>query len=140
MRIEDCIYKNISFKFDADISQIDLTNKENVLQFLMSQFNKQLKEKEVALKNEYFYLRFAQKSILKAINSGWINQVDNLQQLKGSVNNRQSGQRNAIFEYHKSALDSFESMNYKIKGNIIRNLCQSMITYDEDDDLVIYFP
>lgn len=41
MRIEDYIYKNISFKFDADISQIDLTNKENVLQFLMSQFNKQ---------------------------------------------------------------------------------------------------
>ncbi|MGO3048958.1 MAG: accessory Sec system translocase SecA2 [Staphylococcus sp.] len=136
----DYIYKNISFKFDEDMSQIDLTNKENILQFLMSQFNKQLKDNEVALKNRYFYLRFAQKSILKAIDSGWINQVDNLQQLKGSVNNRQSGQRNAIFEYHKSALDSFESMNYKIKGNIIRNLCQSMITYDEDGDLVIHFP
>ncbi len=91
MRIENYIYKNISFKFDEDMSQIDLTNKENILQFLMSQFNKQLKDNEVALKNRYFYLRFAQKSILKAIDSGWINQVDNLQQLKGSVNNRQSG-------------------------------------------------
>lgn len=48
------------------------------------------------------------KAILKAIDVEWINQVDQLQQLKASVNNRQNGQRNAIFEYHKVALETYE--------------------------------
>ena len=55
------------------------------------------------------------------------------------MNNRQNGQRNAIFEYHKVALESFEYMGSKIKGNVVKNLCQSIITYD-DGDLVIHFP
>lgn len=45
---------------------------------------------------------------MKAIDVEWINQVDQLQQLKASVNNRQNGQRNAIFEYHKVALETYE--------------------------------
>lgn len=50
----------------------------------------------------------------------WIEQVDYLQQLKSNVNNRQNGQRNAIYEYHKVALESYEIMTMKLKRNIIR--------------------
>ncbi|GEQ07091.1 accessory Sec system translocase SecA2 [Staphylococcus gallinarum] len=139
-QLAEYIYSNISFKFEGDISQLNLKQHDNVIDFLLTEFQNQLAENKVQLKNDYFYIRFVQKSILKAIDSAWINQVDNLQQLKASVNNRQNGQRNAIFEYHKVALESFEQMNYKIKGNIIKNLCQSIITYDEDGDLVIHFP
>ncbi|NWK84785.1 hypothetical protein HYE69_08185 [Staphylococcus sp. GSSP0090] len=106
----------------------------------MQQFHTQLKENKKKLKNDFFYLNFIQKSILKAVDSGWIDQVDNLQQLKASVGNRQNGQRNAIFEYHKVALDAYEIMIYRIKRNIIRNICQSMMTYDDNGDLVIHFP
>ncbi|MCD8827753.1 MULTISPECIES: accessory Sec system translocase SecA2 [Staphylococcus] len=139
-QLSEYIYSNISFKFEGDTSQLNLKQHDNVIDFLLTEFQNQLAENKVQLKNDYFYIRFVQKSILKAIDSAWINQVDNLQQLKASVNNRQNGQRNAIFEYHKVALESFEQMNYKIKGNIIKNLCQSIITYDEDGDLVIHFP
>ncbi|EAE5933051.1 accessory Sec system translocase SecA2 (plasmid) [Staphylococcus chromogenes] len=139
-QLAEYIYSNISFKFEGDTSQLNLKQHDNVIDFLLTEFQNQLTENKVQLKNDYFYIRFVQKSILKAIDSAWINQVDNLQQLKASVNNRQNGQRNAIFEYHKVALESFEQMNYKIKGNIIKNLCQSIITYDEDGDLVIHFP
>lgn len=139
-QLAEYIYSNISFKFEGDTLQLNLKQHDNVIDFLLTEFQNQLAENKVQLKNDYFYIRFVQKSILKAIDSAWINQVDNLQQLKASVNNRQNGQRNAIFEYHKVALESFEQMNYKIKGNIIKNLCQSIITYDEDGDLVIHFP
>lgn len=139
-QLAEYIYSNISFKFEGNTSQLNLKQHDNVIDFLLTEFQNQLAENKVQLKNDYFYIRFVQKSILKAIDSAWINQVDNLQQLKASVNNRQNGQRNAIFEYHKVALESFEQMNYKIKGNIIKNLCQSIITYDEDGDLVIHFP
>ena len=60
---------------------------------------------------------FSFKSLLKAIDSCWLGQVDYLQQLKASVNQRQNGQRNAIFEYHRVALDSFEVMTRNIKKN-----------------------
>ncbi len=60
---------------------------------------------------------FSFKSLLKAIDSCWLEQVDYLQQLKASVNQRQNGQRNAIFEYHRVALDSFEVMTRNIKKN-----------------------
>ena len=44
---------------------------------------------------------------------------DQLQQLKASVNNRQNGQRNAIFEYHKVALETYEMMLINIKRFVI---------------------
>ncbi|RIO91856.1 accessory Sec system translocase SecA2 [Staphylococcus gallinarum] len=139
-QLSEYIYSNISFKFEGDTSQLNLKQHDNVIDFLLTEFQNQLAENKVQLKNDYFYIRFVQKSILKAIDSAWINQVDNLQQLKASVNNRQNGQRNAIFEYHKVALESFEQMNYKIKGNIIANLFLPRVSYDEDGDLVIHFP
>ena len=77
---------------------------------------------------------------MKAIDVEWINQVDQLQQLKASVNNRQNGQRNAIFEYHKVALETYEMMPINIKRATIRNLCLSILTFDKDQDLVVHFP
>ena len=77
---------------------------------------------------------------MKAIDVEWINQVDQLQQLKASVNNRQNGQRNAIFEYHKVALETYEMMLINIKRATICNLCLSILTFDKDQDLVVHFP
>lgn len=134
------IYNNISFKFEDKMTNLQTESKEAAIQSLMHQFHEQMAENKQKLKNDYFYLNFVRKAILKAVDSGWIDQVDNLQQLKASVGNRQNGQRNAIFEYHKVALDAYDQMIIKIKRNMIRNLCQSMITYDEYDDLVIHFP
>lgn len=62
-----------------------------------------------------FTRTLCKKAILKAIDSNWIKQVDHLQRLKNSVNTRQNGKRNPIFEYHKVALESFELMTDAIK-------------------------
>ena len=43
------------------------------------------------------------------------------QQLKASVNNRQNGQRNVIFEYHKVALETYVLMTKDVKRKMIRN-------------------
>lgn len=60
--------------------------------------------------------------------------------IKASVNQRQNGQRNAIFEYHRVALDSFEVMTRNIKKRMVKNICQSMITFDKEGMPVIHFP
>lgn len=139
-KLIDYIYQRVSFQFADDLSDLSLHNEKEVVTFLTQLFESTLQAQEQALKDNYFYTRFVQKAILKAIDSHWIQQVDHLQQLKSSVQNRQNGQRNAIFEYHKVALESFETMSTEIKGRIIHNLCQSVTTFDKEGKLVVHFP
>lgn len=134
------IYEQLSFSFKDDAISQQIQTHEQTIDYLVQQFNKQLKENMKIANNDYFKLRFLQKAILKAIDVEWINQVDQLQQLKASVNNRQNGQRNAIFEYHKVALETYEMMLINIKRATIRNLCLSILTFDKDQDLVVHFP
>ena len=134
------IYEQLSFSFhDTSISQY-IQTRDQTIDYLIQQFNKQLKYNMEIAGNDYFKLRFQQKAILKAIDAEWISQVDQLQQLKASVNNRQNGQRNAIFEYHKVALETYDMMLINIKRGIIRNLCLSILTFDKEQDLVAHFP
>ena len=136
----DYIYKNISFQFAGDLSELPLHQEQDVVAFLVHQFESTLFAQKQSLNDDYFYTRFVQKAILKAIDSNWIQQVDHLQQLKSSVQNRQNGQRNAIFEYHRVALESFEAMSTDIKEQIIHNLCQSVTAFDKEGKLVVHFP
>lgn len=138
--ITDYIYKNISFQFAEDLTGLALHQEQAVVAFLVERFELTLRAQKNALNDDYFYTRFVQKAILKAIDSNWIQQVDHLQQLKSSVQNRQNGQRNAIFEYHRVALESFEAMSTDIKKHIIQNLCQSVTTFDKEGKLVVHFP
>ncbi|MGV3033297.1 accessory Sec system translocase SecA2, partial [Staphylococcus chromogenes] len=139
-KLIDYIYQRVSFQFADDLSDLSLHNEKEVVTFLTKLFESTLQAQEQALNDNYLYTRFVQKAILKAIDSHWIQQVDHLQQLKSSVQNRQNGQRNAIFEYHKVALESFETMSTEIKGHIIHNLCQSVTTFDKEGKLVVHFP
>ena len=117
----DYIYKNLSFQFTSEISALNLNNSDEVIQYLMQLFEEQLQYQQAKL-NTYFYTQFVQKAILKAVDSNWIKQVDHLQKLKSSVNARQNGKRNPIFEYHRVALESFELMREAIKKDIVKYL------------------
>ena len=103
-------------------------------------FQTQKRRQAETLNDAEMYHEFLQKCVLKAIDQGWIRQVDHLQQLKGSVNNRQNGQRNAIFEYHRAALESYDAMGEEIKHNMIRNISLSMVTFGKNDAMIIHFP
>ncbi|MGW7890249.1 accessory Sec system translocase SecA2 [Staphylococcus xylosus] len=134
------IYKNLSFQFEDDITDFESVSQENLKEYLLVVFGKEMQRIKYNIKSEEKYIEFMQKSMLKAIDNAWIKQVDHLQQLKNSVNNRQNGKRNAMFEYHKVALESFDAMREAISINIIRNLCLSIITHDKDGELVVHFP
>ncbi|HDE4367472.1 TPA: DEAD/DEAH box helicase [Staphylococcus aureus] len=139
-RVVEYIYQNLSFQFNKDVACVNFKDKQAVVTFLLEQFEKQLALNRKNMQSAYYYNIFVQKVFLKAIDSCWLEQVDYLQQLKASVNQRQNGQRNAIFEYHRVALDSFEVMTRNIKKRMVKNICQSMITFDKEGMPVIHFP
>lgn len=134
------IYRVISFQYRGDFKDIDLNDEAAVVAQLVTLFKARLAAQYEVIGNDYMFMRFIQKTILKAIDSNWIQQVDDLQQLRSSINNRQNGQRNAIFEYHRVALTSFEVMRESVKVRIVNNLCQSVPTFDKQNKLVIHFP
>lgn len=134
------IYKNVSFDFKGDFEAEILESQNAVITFLVQLFQTQKRRQAETLNDAEMYHEFLQKCVLKAIDQGWIRQVDHLQQLKGSVNNRQNGQRNAIFEYHRAALESYEAMGEEIKHNMIRNISLSMVTFGKNDAMIIHFP
>lgn len=140
MNLRNYIYQHISFQYTGDVTDINLNEENAVVEKLAMLFEQRLAAQQRLIKDNYMFMRFVQKSILKAIDSNWIQQVDHLQQLRGSINNRQNGQRNAIFEYHRVALASFETMREAIKVDIINNICQSVATFDKKGDLVVHFP
>lgn len=139
-RLRAYIYKNVSFDFKGDIEEKTLENQETAIEFLVRLFQSQKRKTAETINDAEMYHEFLQKCVLKAIDQGWIRQVDHLQQLKASVNNRQNGQRNAIFEYHRAALESYETMGEEIKQNIIRNISLSMVTFGQKDAMIIHFP
>ncbi|MCG9836636.1 accessory Sec system translocase SecA2, partial [Staphylococcus argenteus] len=119
-KVVDYIYQNLSFQFNKDMSYVNFKDKEAVVTFLLEQFQAQVALNRNNMQSTYYYNIFVQKVFLKAIDSCWLEQVDYLQQLKASVNQRQNGQRNAIFEYHRVALDSFEVMTRNIKKRMVK--------------------
>ena len=139
-QLKQYIYKNISFQFDDDIDTALLTNKNKLIDFLIVLFEDSLEEIKSQFKNDFFYEHYIQKCMLKAIDSGWIDQVDYLQQLKGNINSWQLGRRNAILEYHRMAFFSYNEMTIEIKRRIVRNICLSITDYDKDDNLIVHFP
>ncbi|QHW38332.1 accessory Sec system translocase SecA2 [Staphylococcus ursi] len=133
------IYKNLSFHFTTELSSLPFNDRAAIVQYLMQLFKAQLVYQQSKL-NPFLYMHFVQKAILKAIDSNWIKQVDHLQKLKASVNSRQNGKRNPIFEYHRVALESFETMTDTIKRDIVKYLCQSITSFDKNDRLIVHFP
>ncbi|UTH02238.1 accessory Sec system translocase SecA2 [Macrococcoides canis] len=139
-KLKQYIYRNISFQFEQDIAPSIINDSEQCVTFLTELFVEQLKLQKAQFDNEFFYVQYIQKSLLKAIDKNWIEQVDYLQQLRSSMNNRQMGRRNAVFEYHRTALNSYQVMGERIKEDIVRNLALSMITYDKDGNMIVHFP
>lgn len=133
------IYKNLSFQFKGNLVSLDLRDRDAVVDYLLDIFYKRLKHQKENL-DDFFYMSFVQKAILKSIDSNWIQQVDHLQRLKSNVHTRQNGKRNPMFEYHRVALESFEKMKEKIKKDIIKYLCLSITTFQDKERLIVHFP
>lgn len=77
---------------------------------------------------------------LKALDDGWIEEVDYLQQLQAAISGRSSAQRNLLFEYQREARISFEDMEKSIKKAIIRNILLGEVSFGKDNEMIILYP
>ncbi len=83
---------------------------------------------------------FQRVCILKAIDTGWIEQVDNLQQLRFVVINRKFSQQNPLYEYQKEAIVSYQQMRHQVDQLVLKNIMLSTIKRKSNGEITIVFP
>ena len=83
---------------------------------------------------------FLRTAALQAIDDGWVEQVDYLQQMQAAVAGRASAQRDLLFEFQKDALESWQKMEITVLNNIMRNILLGNVYTDAEDRLRILLP
>ncbi|MDD9324235.1 accessory Sec system translocase SecA2, partial [Pediococcus acidilactici] len=95
---------------------------------------------KLILDNEFKQNYLKRLSILKALDVAWIEQVDNLSQLKTVVSSRSTGQHNPIFEYEKEAMNSFRQMRKAFWQNTIKYMLLSDLIVGKNESIRVEFP
>ncbi|MQN00660.1 MAG: preprotein translocase subunit SecA [Lachnospiraceae bacterium] len=96
--------------------------------------------KAMSFKNDDDFQEYTRQCFLTAIDDGWVEEVDYLQQMQFVITTRGTAQRNPIFEYSREAYKSFNDMKVEMKKNIARNFFLGDPQIDKDGEMKITFP
>lgn len=134
------ILDNISYKLDAGLSRSDMQSAATVSDYLMLRVYQGLSRQRERIGDEEAYEQFVREATLKAVDDGWVELIDYLEQLKYAVAGRASAQRNVMFEYQNEAFESFLDTEKAVKCNIIRNILLSDVKIGKDGRLQVIYP
>lgn len=134
------ILDNISYKLDAGLSKSDMQSAATVSDYLMLRVYQGLSRQREHIGDEEAYEQFVREATLKAVDDGWVELIDYLEQLKYAVAGRASAQRNVMFEYQNEAFESFLDTEKAVKCNIIRNILLSDVKIGKDGRLHVIYP
>lgn len=134
------ILDNISYSLDGGLKEININRKSEVERYLMKRVNQGIYRQKLQLHNVDVYEQFVREATLKAIDDGWVELVDYLEQLKYAVEGRASAQRNVMFEYLDEAFESFMDTGKVVRKNMIRNILLSDVTIDKVEKPIIIYP
>ena len=134
------ILDNLSYSLDGKLKEIDLNNKDAVENYLMRLVHQGISRQKSRIDNDEAYEQFVREATLTAVDDGWVELVDYLEQLKYAVAGRASAQRNVMLEYQDEAFDSYLDTGKVVKRNIIRNILLSDVTIGEKNRLFIIYP
>lgn len=97
-------------------------------------------EKKASFDSSGELQEYMRQCILQALDEGWVEEVDYLQQLQYAIATRGSAQRNPIFEYSREAYKSFSDMKSDVKKHLARNFFLGDAQIDPDGGMKIVFP
>lgn len=109
------VLDNLSYRLQ-EMDESTKNQKDYLIQYSKMAFNN--KKKSIGDR----FSEYCRLCTLRALDDGWIEEVDYLQQLQAAISGRSSAQRNLLFEYQREARISFEDMEKSIKKAMIRNI------------------
>lgn len=137
------VLDNLTYELDPAAIQIDGHGRKDQQRLLkrMEAYAAQLYEQKAAGFSKADQLQaYTRQCLLNALDDGWVEEVDYLQQLQYAITTRGTAQRNPIFEYSREAYQSFEAMKATMKQNIARNFFLGDPQIGDDGKMTIIFP
>ena len=151
------IYVNNINEFAKDCKNMD---DKTMYRYILDNLSYRLKELSISSANKKDYLKqyadmafkdkkqvlgnrfseYCRLCTLKALDDGWIEEVDYLQQLQAAISGRSTAQRNLLYEYQREARLSFKDMEKSIKKAMIRNILLGEVSFGKDNEMIILYP
>lgn len=127
------VLDNLSYRLQ-EMDESTKNQKDYLIQYSKMAFNN--KKKSIGDR----FSEYCRLCMLRALDDGWIEEVDYLQQLQAAISGRSSAQRNLLFEYQREARISFEDMEKSIKKAMIRNILLGEVSFGKDNEMIILYP
>lgn len=127
------VLDNLSYRLQ-EMDESTKNQKDYLIQYSKMAFNN--KKKSIGDR----FSEYCRLCTLRALDDGWIEEVDYLQQLQAAISGRSSAQRNLLFEYQREAKISFEDMEKSIKKAMIRNILLGEVSFGKDNEMIILYP
>lgn len=127
------VLDNLSYRLQ-EMDESTKNQKDYLIQYSKMAFNN--KKKSIGDR----FSEYCRLCTLRALDDGWIEEVDYLQQLQAAISGRSSAQRNLLFEYQREARISFENMEKLIKKAMIRNILLGEVSFGKDNEMIILYP
>ena len=127
------ILDNLAYRL-KELSVSSANKKDYLKQYADMAF----KDKKQLLGNRFS--EYCRLCTLKALDDGWIEEVDYLQQLQAAISGRSTAQRNLLYEYQREARLSFRDMEKSIKKAMIRNILLGEVSFGKDNEMIILYP
>ena len=127
------VLDNLSYRLQ-EMDESTKNQKDYLIQYSKMAFNN--KKKSIGDR----FSEYCRLCTLRALDDGWVEEVDYLQQLQAAISGRSSAQRNLLFEYQREARISFEDMEKSIKKAMIRNILLGEVSFGKDNEMIILYP
>lgn len=127
------VLDNLSYRLQ-EMDESTKNQKDYLIQYSKMTFN----NKKKSLGDRFS--EYCRLCTLRALDDGWVEEVDYLQQLQAAISGRSSAQRNLLFEYQREARISFEDMEKSIKKAMIRNILLGEASFGKDNEMIILYP
>mgnify|MGYP002722029005 FL=1 len=121
------------FGYDERLAVKDMSRKD-LKEYLFEQAEYELQRKTEALVHQEQLQEFEKVIILRAVDTGWKNQIDNLEQLRSSITLRGYGQYNPVVEYQKTASVMYDDMLADVEKSITRMFMRAEVREAPEDE------
>ena len=119
--------------YDERLAVKDMSRKD-LKEYLFEQAKHELQRKTEALVHQEQLQEFEKVIILRAVDTGWKNQIDNLEQLRSSITLRGYGQYNPVVEYQKTASVMYDDMLADVEKSITRMFMRAEVREAPEDE------
>lgn len=136
------VLDNLTYELDASqFPEMSVRkNPRRLLQYMEAYADRLYQNKKAEFTSEHQLQEYTRLCILNALDAGWVEEVDYLQQLQYASSTRGTAQRNPVFEYSREAFASFENMQSTMKRNMARNFFLGDPQIGSDGEMRIIFP